>query len=277
MGEMPFLRHRFEGFEIVAVQAWPDQVMKASDLFPDVEPAAWEEERLREPRYFVGADQVKLTQTIIVVLIDGQIVLIDTSTPIDLEDALLLSGLAEAGISPEQVTHVVLTHRDLDHVGGGVVDGKPVYPNARYIMGRTEFEDYQNDFERRHFGTYVAPLLSAGILDVCGDDEEILPGIRFVFTPGHRSGATSVLVRDQFLCLADTWHVAAQVTHPEWAIKWDSDPVLAAETREKVVRMAEENGWVVASPHTPFFGLGRVVVRDGVRVWEPLLDMVDAV
>ena len=273
---MPIFRRAFEGFEIVAVQAWPDQVMKASDLFPDVDSVAWEGEARREPHFFAGSGQLRLTQTIIVVLIEGRTVLIDTSTPIDAEDALLLSGLAEAGISPEQVTHVVLTHRDLDHVGGGVADGKPVYPNARYMMGRTEFGDYQNDFERRHFGTYVAPLLSAGILDVRGDDEEILPGIRFVFTPGHRSGTTSVLVRDQLLCLADTWHMAAQVTHPEWVIKWDSDPVLAAETREKVVRMAEENGWVVASPHTPFFGLGRVVVRDGVRVWEPLLDAVAA-
>ncbi len=47
----------------------------------------------------------------------------------------LLKNLKAEGITPEEITTVVLTHAHPDHIGGVLdADGKPAFPNARYVM-----------------------------------------------------------------------------------------------------------------------------------------------
>ncbi|MEI9803736.1 MAG: MBL fold metallo-hydrolase [Pseudolabrys sp.] len=49
-----------------------------------------------------------------------------------------LQGLADMGVRPEEVTHVMCTHLHWDHVGWNtrLIDGQwvPTFPNAKYIM-----------------------------------------------------------------------------------------------------------------------------------------------
>ena len=52
----------------------------------------------------------------------------------------LKDQLGPAGYSPEQVDVVVLSHVHPDHVGGIMEDGRPLFPRARYVIGRREFD-----------------------------------------------------------------------------------------------------------------------------------------
>ena len=55
-----------------------------------------------------------------------------------------LERLAEAGVLPEAVDYVLMTHLHSDHTGWNtrLVDGRwvPTFPNARYVMSRAEQE-----------------------------------------------------------------------------------------------------------------------------------------
>ncbi|MBI5609874.1 MAG: MBL fold metallo-hydrolase [Deltaproteobacteria bacterium] len=111
--------------------------------------------------------------------------------------------LKQAGIRPEQVTHVLLTHRHWDHTGG-----LRELPNARIVMARADAEatdaqssPFADGAMRGHFQGLQAridrmdfdgpPLFGfAASRDVFGDGSVIA-----VPTPGHTPGATSYLVQ----------------------------------------------------------------------------------
>jgi glyoxylase-like metal-dependent hydrolase (beta-lactamase superfamily II) len=77
----------------------------------------------------------------------GATVLVDTGLgPFGLDPFLpawqgrLPQALAAAGVAPEQVDLVVLTHLHVDHVGWNMRDGVPFFPNARYVAHRDDYE-----------------------------------------------------------------------------------------------------------------------------------------
>jgi glyoxylase-like metal-dependent hydrolase (beta-lactamase superfamily II) len=269
---MPFYRVTLGDFEIIAIQAQPDRMANAKEMFPLATSDALDKAYARDPRFFgESSNELRFTQNICLIRTAEKLVLVDAGLPIDSPNAMLISGMAEAGLAPGDVDLVILTHRDLDHVGGAMHDGHPVFPNARFVIGESEFEGFRADVSRaEQFEKSMVPLQSLDRLDVVSDDAEVAPGIRLWLTPGHRSGATSILVSKEAVLLADAWHSAPQVTHPEWSIKFDSDPELAATTRAAVVERAERERLLVAVPHTPYFGLGRVERSvEGIPEWNP--------
>ena len=108
------------------------------------------------------------------------------------------AGLAAVGIAPEQITHVLMTHAHDDHFLGATVrrrDGQhiPRYPQARYVIGRAEWE---GNPAREDPTSEVALRLGAldrrGLLAVVDGEDEIVPGVtllpapRRVTRPFHR-------------------------------------------------------------------------------------------
>ncbi len=267
---MPYRRFPLGEYELIAIQAQPNRTIEAAMLFPEVSESDFQAEFEMSPQYFAGsARELRFGQTICVIQGHGQTILVDTGMPLDNPVTTLISGLSEAGIEPDDVNLVILTHRDLDHLGGNLNEGRPTFANAKYVMGRTEYEDCKVDTVRANYAPYIQPLESAGVFEVVSDDAEVAPDIRLWLTPGHRSGVTSVIVGDEALLAADVWHCPFQVWHPDWKIKFDGDPDQAVETRRKVVRDAAEKGWLVAVPHSPDFGTGRINQAADRLTWQP--------
>lgn len=101
-------------------------------------------------------------------------------------------AVAAAGVRPEEVTDIVLSHVHWDHM-----DGVDLFPRARVWLQRAEYEYYVgDDGSARHPGidpedaAILARLRTAGRLElVDGDAREILPGIT-VYTGGRHTYAS---------------------------------------------------------------------------------------
>jgi glyoxylase-like metal-dependent hydrolase (beta-lactamase superfamily II) len=101
-------------------------------------------------------------------------------------------ALAAAGVRPEEVTDVVLTHVHWDHM-----DGLDLFPRARVWLQRAEYEYYvAADGSPLHQGidavdaALLTQMRGAGRVElVDGDGKEILPGIT-VYTGGRHTYAS---------------------------------------------------------------------------------------
>ena len=266
-------------FELTSMIVQPESLRPVQQFFPSADPTALETVRAELPDMFgASVSELRFGQSLCVLRDSSGVTLVDAGLPATLEGWPLMNGLAELGIAPTSVTRVFITHRDADHIGGLVdASGQIAFAKAQHFIGDLEYADFQRDEARRDWFTKcLMPLERAGLLEVIeaqplegiAQAPEFAPGLKAVFTPGHRAGATSLLVSNAALLTADALHAAFQVTQPEVSISFDSDPVLAALTRAAVIAAAEAHGWVLHVPHLPPFGLGRVV-RDssGRLLW----------
>lgn len=117
----------------------------------------------------------------------------------------LLASLGQAGLSPEDIHYVVLTHLHFDHCGGNTIrhaNGKimPTFPNARYIIQRGEWEAAIAPNERTkssYRSENLLPLQEHGVLQLIEGDFELVPGVNLVVTGGHTRCHQIVIVKPQ--------------------------------------------------------------------------------
>jgi glyoxylase-like metal-dependent hydrolase (beta-lactamase superfamily II) len=179
------------------------------------------------------------------------------------------AGLAELGVRPEEITHVILTHAHWDHVNGALTGSgaelAPRYPRARYLIGRADLEVGRAGTHPHDLCTpQLEALARAGVLDLVDGDHEVAPGITMLDAPGESPGHHAVLVASggaSFLHLADLYH------HPcELARGWvqeQTDPAAVLPARARVLDEAVRRGAVVVAAHDPVPGWARVVAEEG--------------
>ncbi|HSJ52225.1 MAG TPA: MBL fold metallo-hydrolase [Anaerolineae bacterium] len=192
----------------------------------------------------------------------------------------VVDHLQAQGVASGDVSWVILTHGDRDHVGG-LVDraGQPVFPRARYVMLR-EAWDFWNDQQAvarwpefmTSFGRQILPTIREQVTAVEAG-VEFLPGFALLPAPGHRPGHAAVSMASagqELLHVGDTVAHPVFMEHPAWQWAVDSDPAQAQRDREWLLGRAAERGALVAGSHLPFPGVGRLVpLAEGWR-WQPL-------
>jgi glyoxylase-like metal-dependent hydrolase (beta-lactamase superfamily II) len=169
------------------------------------------------------------------------------------------SALRAVGEDPAAIDFVVVSHLHYDHAGGMLgPDGRPSFPNARYVVQREEAEAAHGD-ELRLQGTMEVEQLdairAAGQLAEVSGEVELVEGVRVLRTGGHTRGSQAVLIgaerggaragdpTERAIFWGDLIPTRWQIP-VRWTSAYDDYPIEAIEVRsELVARAAAEGLW----------------------------------
>jgi glyoxylase-like metal-dependent hydrolase (beta-lactamase superfamily II) len=172
----------------------------------------------------------------------------------------LESSLASAGVSPEEITDVILTHLHFDHCGGStkIVDGKlvPSFPNAVHYVQRAHWELSQDpsDRDRASFMKDDFMLLhERGMLKLVDGEKELFPGISVVVCNGHTMAQQLPKISDgttTLLFCCDLVPTTSHIPFP-YIMGYDLRPLVTLEEKKRLLPQAEREGWILFFEHDP--------------------------
>ena len=186
------------------------------------------------------------------------------------------------GHRPEEITIVINTHLHFDHAGGNTIlseppasaggqfagDGStdwppahaggsdfvPQFPNARYLVSKSEFAHAQNPHDRDR-ASYLPenwqPVEDSGQLELMPDDYEPVPALKVHTVRGHsETMQTWSLNYDGktmygFADLIPTRHHLA----PAWVMGYDLFPIETMEFKSLVLPRAVSGRWLCLFYH----------------------------
>jgi glyoxylase-like metal-dependent hydrolase (beta-lactamase superfamily II) len=172
----------------------------------------------------------------------------------------LYSSLNRHGLSPADITDVILTHLHFDHAGGSTfIDGgvaKPTFPNARYYVQREHWDAarYPTDRDRASFfpGDFL-PLEQHGQLELVNGEGEVLPGIHVRIMNGHTTALQCPVIADDHRTLFYCADLVPTVSHvaPAWIMAYDLRPLTTLEEKKRILTEAVEKNWILFFEHDP--------------------------
>jgi glyoxylase-like metal-dependent hydrolase (beta-lactamase superfamily II) len=166
----------------------------------------------------------------------------------------LLDHLDDAGYAAGDVTRVVLSHLDPDHVGWAL--NPPSFPNATVYVQEAALEEARQMPEkdgRRAAVPAVEKGVEEGWCELLDADGEVLPGIKVEVRSGHSAGHQIVWIEDRDDLALYTGDLApAKIwLNPDLIAGVDTDPEAARKNRIEVLSEAEERGAPVILYHEP--------------------------
>lgn len=211
---------------------------------------------------YLPTDVVRLPFNVLVLRLGSELVMIDAGCgpAFGAAGGRLVGHLAAAGVMPEQITAVIVSHLHGDHFGGLLdANGGIVFKNARVFLHRTEHAHWSAKGDEQ-----VQKYLQAfkGKWELIAGGEKLFANLEVVETFGHTPGHIAIAVtsgRDQLFHFVDVvHHHALSFLHPEWVMQYDVQSDVAIATRQRVLdRLAADRSRVFGA-HMPFPALGHV-------------------
>jgi glyoxylase-like metal-dependent hydrolase (beta-lactamase superfamily II) len=178
----------------------------------------------------------------------------------------MVTHLQLAGVRPDEVDTVFITHGHPDHIRGlTVAGGAPAFPNARLVMGETDYTFWTNQpSPSEAVRTNLTALRSRFTL--VPSHHEIVPGVMAIGTPGHTVGHMAVLVTSGsagLMHFGDAGgHFLLSLRFPEHYLGFDADRELVVRTRREMFDRAAADRLIVVGYHFPWPGVGYIRRRE---------------
>ena len=221
-----------------------------------------------------------------VVKAGGKTILLDAGTGGQLAPTAGLAakgGLEAAGITPESVDTIMISHMHPDHIFGLMEKdtNAQIFPDAELVVGETEY-NYWTDpalipkLPERRQG--LAKRIQAtfpvwkNVTQFKGE-KELAPGIRAVESFGHTPGHVSFHISsgdDELLLIGDALIVPALfLANLDWQPAFDADKDQASATRKSIVDKAIADNMTIGGYHFGFPNAGKIEKDGADHVFVP--------
>jgi glyoxylase-like metal-dependent hydrolase (beta-lactamase superfamily II) len=214
-------------------------------------------------------DRIIVEQNCLLLETGGKRVLFDNGMGADTmfgpNSGKLLDNMRAAGITPDSIDALVLTHAHSDHCWGTMgEDGVPNFPNATIYMAEQELAFWtaeritgQDDVSLAGVRKHLLPLRDR--IRTVRDGEQFLAGVQAWLTPGHTPGHLAFLIDGGWCLTGDVaFHDPLSYLFPDSRSAYDTDAEQGVATRRVVLdRLADEKLGVIGYHH-PWPGLGHV-------------------
>jgi glyoxylase-like metal-dependent hydrolase (beta-lactamase superfamily II) len=202
----------------------------------------------------------------------------------------LVQNLKRAGISPNSITMVIITHVHYDHVAGIVTKGGAhAFPKAKYVIVDDEWTYWTgNRFEADINAskapdelkkpaiyaakTYLPPIRKR--MQAVRPGADVAPGISLISVPGHSPSHTAIRFSSgnaELIHMADVAHRSdSGLQHPEWSVIFDYDAEQAIASRRQILGQIATDRTMVLGYHFAFPGLGYVEAAGSAFRWNPV-------
>ena len=190
----------------------------------------------------------------------------------ELERRTAVDALAELGVDPRDIAHVVLTHLHFDHAAGltraGSAGTESVFANARIHVQRQEWNDAlenKRTMTKTYFRSHLDPVTTQ--VELHDGTCSPLAGFTLIPTPGHTWGHQSVLIDapDRPVLYAGDACPTVHHSHPAASLGYDMMAYESMRSKLEILGRAHAAGWRVALDHDPNHAFARVE-RSGERL-----------
>lgn len=207
----------------------------------------------------------------------GRLALIETGSGNYLQPTAgkLQNNLAAAGIKPDEIEAVLLTHMHPDHSAGltEMPSGRRLFPNAELIVHENEPRHWNDDAAMSEASERARKLYFQAAREQTAPyrdrmrpfskSTEVFPGVTSMPLHGHTPGHSGYMISsggDSLLIWGDIIHVPEiQVPRPEVTIEFDTDPEMAVTARRRTFDMVAGDRLLIAGMHVHFPGFAHVV------------------
>lgn len=203
------------------------------------------------------AGELKMAVQPFLVITDKDYILLDTGLAGQVNGKPLIHEcLSQAGVAPEQITKVLISHLHKDHIEGiGEFDGKtlkPHFPNAKVYLQQREYEFALEQTNNLSYNTALIsqiPTLKVAWLNA--DKGQIGDDIFFEVTGGHSLFHQVFWIKNQTQVAfygADNLPQQYYLKH-QVAYKSDTDGKRALELRQRWQKSGSTEHWTILLYH----------------------------
>ena len=248
-----------QDFRVVALHENPDRTMNVS-IFSSADPEALKK--------YMPDGGAPASISSFVLFAGEDTVLIDACTG----NETWGKRLTDAGVKPESVKLILLTHFHGDHTGGLFQGTARRFPHAKVLASAPEY-DSQGTQTKQIKAAYGQDFVKFNF-----DDEVFsnsLVKVKALDATGHTPGHTAFLIeprqadKEKLLIIGDLLHAAAlQFPAPESCASYDSDKEKAVAARKRILDFVAQEKIPVGGMHLPPPSVGTIKKESKGYVFE---------